>query len=269
MSTSAGPKSQTPPNNHSEKFTRERIIRPLPTKQFRGMPEQTKVTDPVQRNCEYYFEDGNVILRVEDIWYKLHRSQLERHSPIFRELFTIPQPEHSNEGLSDDNPIVLSGIQAINFTRLLWLIYPPILGTCKITTVDEWMSIFEQADRWQMDGLRTHALSQLRGLYIEPIRKIIFWLRYNLPINELIPAYADILTRPQSLSVGEAHEIGLEMFVKIAQARDMLHADGLCRYSHKGFSVGKDQILANVIKRVFGLPVAVSNSAFSPQPSPV
>ena len=65
------------------------------------------------------------LFQVEETLYKLHRSLLERHSPVFQELFTVPQPEGSTEGLADDNPIVLPGIQAVNFTRLLWLLYPP------------------------------------------------------------------------------------------------------------------------------------------------
>ena len=62
---------------------------------------------------------------MEDTLYNLHRSLLERHSPIFREMFLVPQPDGSTEGLSEDHPIMLSGICAINFTRLLWLLYPP------------------------------------------------------------------------------------------------------------------------------------------------
>lgn len=63
--------------------------------------------------------------QVEDVQYRLHRSLLGKHSPVFRELFTIPQPEGSTEGCSEENPIVLSGIQAANFTRFLSLLYPP------------------------------------------------------------------------------------------------------------------------------------------------
>lgn len=97
----------------------------------------------VQKDRDYFFADGNVLLQVshrirdvglnantnqsqvEDVQYRLHRSLLGKHSPVFRELFTIPQPEGSTEGCSEENPIVLSGIQAANFTRFLSLLYPP------------------------------------------------------------------------------------------------------------------------------------------------
>lgn len=62
--------------------------------------------------------------QVEDVQYKLHRSLLGKHSPVFEALFTIPQPAGSSEGCSEENPIILSGIQAANFTRFLSLLYP-------------------------------------------------------------------------------------------------------------------------------------------------
>ena len=126
------------------------------------------------------------------------------------------------------------------------------------------MSVFEQADRWQMDFLREKALQELRKLYIDPIRKILFWTRYDLPPNELIPSYTDIILRPQSLSIGEAQEVGLAMFTKIAHARDMAHAEGICRHSRSGHSVKTDRAVGTIIQQVFGLPVA--HAPLSPNP---
>ncbi|KAI0771579.1 hypothetical protein BD413DRAFT_549708 [Trametes elegans] len=217
----------------------------------------------VQRHRDFFFEDGNVVLQVEDVQYKLHRSLLEKHSPVFRELFTIPQPEGSTEGRSGDNPIVLSGIEAMNFTRFLWLLYPPTLGFCKVTTVDEWISVVDQADRWQMDALRDHALSQLRQMYLGPIRKILIWTRYDLPAHELVPVFMDVISRPQPLSLEEAQDLGLALFVKVSHARDLVHAEGACqccsgKQEHRGHSVAKDLILEGIVRKVIGIQVPSS-----------
>ncbi|RDX55570.1 hypothetical protein OH76DRAFT_1428616 [Lentinus brumalis] len=233
--------------------TNTRLTQSLPTVSPRATPAQEGAK--VQKHCDFYFDDGNVIIRVEDTQYKLHRSLLERHSPVFRELFTVPQPHDSSEGVSEDNPIVLFGIQATNFTRLLRLLYPPVLADCPIATVDEWMSIFEQADRWQIDYLRECALAQLRSSYIRPVHKLLFWTRYNLPLNELIPTYMEIISRPKPLSLEEAEELGLPMSVKIAQARDLVHKEGACQFCKGGFSVKGDKALGSIIERVFGLPL--------------
>ncbi|RPD67210.1 hypothetical protein L227DRAFT_619446 [Lentinus tigrinus ALCF2SS1-6] len=231
-----------------------RPMRSLPNRSPRATPAWEGPCR-AQRHRDYYFDDGNIVIRVQDTLYKLHRSLLERHSPVFRELFTVPQPEGSTEGLAEDNPIILSGIEAIDFTRLLWLLYPPVLATCPITTVDEWMSIFEQADRWQVDYLREFALARLRSSYIPPIRKILFWTRYNLPPNELIPTYMEIISRKQPLTLQEAEEAGLPMFVKIGQARELVHEEGACQFCKGGFSVKGDKALGAIVQRVFGLPL--------------
>lgn len=41
---------------------------------------------------DLWFEDGNIILVAGDVAFKVHRGQLERHSEIFRDLFSLPQP---------------------------------------------------------------------------------------------------------------------------------------------------------------------------------
>ncbi|KAI0375591.1 hypothetical protein BV20DRAFT_959582 [Pilatotrama ljubarskyi] len=221
-------------------------------------PTPTPQKVQVQKHSEYFFNDGNVVIQVEDIQYNLHRSLLALHSPVFRELFTLPQPVGSTEGRADDHPITLSGIRAMDFTRFLWLLYPPSLGFCKVSTVDEWLSVMDQADRWQIDSLRARAIAQLRELYIEPVRKVLIWHRYSLPSHELIPSYMDIISRSQPLSVGEAQDLGLHLFVKIAHAPDLVHSKGACRCCacpkvHGSTSASRDRILEDIIRTVLGI----------------
>ena len=46
----------------------------------------------VAAQSDIWFEDGNIILIAGDVAFKVHRGQLERHSEIFRDLFSLPQP---------------------------------------------------------------------------------------------------------------------------------------------------------------------------------
>ena len=41
---------------------------------------------------DIWFKDGNVILVAGGVAFKVHRGQLERHSEIFRDLLSLPQP---------------------------------------------------------------------------------------------------------------------------------------------------------------------------------
>ena len=47
---------------------------------------------PSGPSSDFWFNDGNIILAVEGVFFKVHRGQLERQSEIFRDIFTVPQP---------------------------------------------------------------------------------------------------------------------------------------------------------------------------------
>ncbi|EJD00814.1 uncharacterized protein FOMMEDRAFT_89795 [Fomitiporia mediterranea MF3/22] len=48
---------------------------------------------PESRQKDFWFEDGSVILLADTIAFKVHRGQLARHSDVFRDLLSIPQPQ--------------------------------------------------------------------------------------------------------------------------------------------------------------------------------
>jgi hypothetical protein len=54
-----------------------------------ALPEPSKHPD-------LWFCDGSIILRAEDTLFRVHKSQLARHSPFFRDLFSLPQPSADN-----------------------------------------------------------------------------------------------------------------------------------------------------------------------------
>lgn len=44
------------------------------------------------RQADFWFRDGNVILLADSVAFKVHRGVLERHSDVFRDILSIPQP---------------------------------------------------------------------------------------------------------------------------------------------------------------------------------
>ena len=66
-------------------------------------PDGVPVT-PLKRSEEVWFDDGNVILQTRDMQFKVHRGVLAKHSPIFSDLFQIPQPP--SEPTVDGCPVV-------------------------------------------------------------------------------------------------------------------------------------------------------------------
>ena len=92
------------------------------------------------RNDKYYLEDivfevsllnseshlfRSSCFEVEDQLFKVPRYLFIKLSPVFRDMFKLPVPEGAEaDGLSDNQPLVLRGIEKTDFVRLLRCLYP-------------------------------------------------------------------------------------------------------------------------------------------------
>jgi len=78
----------------------------------------------------YWYDDGNVIIQIDDTPFKLYCGQLSSHSTYFTELFQEPPPQRDIDG----GPLyVVSGTNVVDFVALLnamkdmvWVISTPL-----------------------------------------------------------------------------------------------------------------------------------------------
>ncbi|CAE6391715.1 unnamed protein product [Rhizoctonia solani] len=79
------------------------------------------------KDPDYYFEDGSVVLLVQDVLFKIHVSLLKAQSQVFQDMFTMPVGNAANsiEGTSDQHPIVIPQVKPSQFRNLLRMIYSP------------------------------------------------------------------------------------------------------------------------------------------------
>ena len=56
-------------------------------------PHSHKIALDLRRHPDLWFDDGSVICQAEDTLFKVHMSQLSRHSVFFRDMFSLPQPQ--------------------------------------------------------------------------------------------------------------------------------------------------------------------------------
>lgn len=73
----------------------------------------------------YWFEDGNIILHVDNKLFKVHRGILSRHSAVFSDMFALPQPETQDEEnvIEGCSVVNLPGDRAKDWERLLAVLY--------------------------------------------------------------------------------------------------------------------------------------------------
>ncbi|KAG2125023.1 hypothetical protein DEU56DRAFT_873160 [Suillus clintonianus] len=53
--------------------------------------EDSALVEP-SKHTDLWFSDGSIVLRAENTLFRVHKSQLARHSAFFRDLFSLPQP---------------------------------------------------------------------------------------------------------------------------------------------------------------------------------
>ena len=67
----------------------------------------------------------SLCLEVEDQLFKVPRHLFVKLSPVFRDMFRSPVPGGAKaDGLSDNQPLVLNGIEKKDFVQLLRCLYP-------------------------------------------------------------------------------------------------------------------------------------------------
>lgn len=73
---------------------------------------------------DLWFDDGSVVLHVEDTQFRVHRTMLSKHSVIFRDMFAVPQPPASDEEeMVEGCPVVLLPDSAQDWTIVLKVLY--------------------------------------------------------------------------------------------------------------------------------------------------
>ncbi|KAF7326902.1 hypothetical protein MVEN_02584100 [Mycena venus] len=154
-----------------------------------------------RRHDEYYFEDGNLVIQVSGILFRVWDGALRRHSKAFP-IAPVSLLDKVPDGSDDEHPLVLEDVESADFERLLWIIYPPVIGQCKATTTRDWTAILDLATRWKFTDIRELAIRGARR-----------WA-YG--------AYVALCSRPHALDVIEGRQLGIETTVNIAFAREKL-----------------------------------------------
>jgi len=169
----------------------------------------------------YYLD--TVVFQVEGRLFKVPKHYFAHKSDIFKTTFTLPQNQtgESQEGSSDATPFKLEGIRAVDFRRLLKVMYPLEIVPAKAKTQEEWVSVLKLSTMWGFDDIRNLAITQLDALKLGPIDKIALAKAYRVPLW-LRSGCKDLVLQTKVISVEEAEKIGFPTAIRIFHAREDL-----------------------------------------------
>ncbi|KAH9965391.1 hypothetical protein BC827DRAFT_1119379, partial [Russula dissimulans] len=175
----------------------------------------------VVRNTEYYLQGGDVVFRVENHLFRVHRYFFTRDSSSFREKLPHPPPPGEfTKGSSDSNPFILEETFIVDFERLLWVFYNPHYSIYD-GSVEEWSSILKLAHQWDFIEVKAFALRELEQLEIAPLQKVILYHTHAVNRDLLQASYAALTARDEPITIEEGRLLGLETALTLARAREI------------------------------------------------
>jgi len=137
------------------------------------------------RSPDIWFEDGSIVLQAELTQFRVYRGILSANSPIFRDMFSLPQP---NEGeLVEGCPVVTLFDSAVDLSHFLRAIHDA--GYYDRTKTKEFSlvaSVLRLSSKYNVEYLRERAIAHLTECFPTTLGE---WnLRHNANIMETFPA---------------------------------------------------------------------------------
>ncbi|KAF8643559.1 hypothetical protein AX16_008947 [Volvariella volvacea WC 439] len=206
---------------------------------------------------EYFFEDGNLLIRVENVDFKIHRYFFMRDSATFRQLSKngvlgriFDNGDDENDATEYTTPLMLEGLKSLDFERFLGVLYPTRFDQDEANTAAYWASVLNVASFLSFCSIRSLSIEKL-SLVAQPIEKIALGRQYSIT-HWLKGAYHTICTRPATLTKEEGRRIGVDEVIGIMEARQILLWE-------KPNATDAEQY--KVVSRIFGLEPVEPTSA--------
>ncbi|KAF7307722.1 hypothetical protein MKEN_01132300 [Mycena kentingensis (nom. inval.)] len=199
----------------------------------------TTVPSATKKHDKYYHEDGNIVIQAGDTLFRVWDGVLRRHAASF------PLVDKDGAPNSDEHPLVLHNIASSDFERLLWILYPPVIGQCLATTSTDWTAVLKLSSLFGLVDVRTLAIRELGKLSLDPVEKIALQQTYAIEKNWAGDAFVALCTRGPPLEIEEGKKLGIEMTVLVAGAREKLD-----KWGRK-----KPEEVLKIVKEVFDVTV--------------
>jgi hypothetical protein len=81
---------------------------------------------PPTRSEDIYLDDGNIVLVAQDVAFRVHRSQLARHSEVFCDMLALAEQPTDAEAF-DGCPVVRLSDMCKDVSELLRVLYDHML----------------------------------------------------------------------------------------------------------------------------------------------
>ncbi|KAJ7590542.1 hypothetical protein C8J56DRAFT_783010, partial [Mycena floridula] len=155
---------------------------------------------------------------VDNKLFKVPRHRFEQESQIFRDMFKVPSGDNRPDGMSDEQPLHLTGISRAHFQSLLKVLYP---RQVQILSIEEWVGALHLATMWDMARIRKFvilSLNQFKPL-LDAASRAALGKQYNVE-QWYFAGLVELVKRAKHIELTEANILGIETVLKITELRE-------------------------------------------------
>ncbi|KAF7299353.1 BTB domain-containing protein [Mycena indigotica] len=135
--------------------------RPLKRHKPQHEHQETNVTE-IERSPDFWFDDGNIVLQAGPTQFRVAKSMLSRHSSVFRDMFSLPNP--TSESTVEGCPVVvLAGDTNTDWKHLLAVMYPAICYDLTKPNIMTVISVLRLSKKYDLPAFRKESIRRLRG----------------------------------------------------------------------------------------------------------
>ncbi|KAJ3500255.1 hypothetical protein NLJ89_g9879 [Agrocybe chaxingu] len=145
-------------------------------------------------DAKFYFQI--VVFGVGNTIFRVPRHGFEVPGTIFEALFALPPSPNDVggiEGLSDDHPIVLDGVEEDHFRGFLGALYPFV----QVMTYNDWFGALHLATMWEFGEIREKVISAMSPMLAEKdAAEIVLLAKKYRVVDWLRDAYTRLVEQP-------------------------------------------------------------------------
>ncbi|KAF5373481.1 hypothetical protein D9615_009460 [Tricholomella constricta] len=196
------------------------------------------------RSTEFWFSDGSVVLIVENMAFRIHQSILSKHSDVFADLFTVPQPRSDSDSI-EGVPVVHLTDNLADFTDVMRALYEPfhfdkLAPDADLATLIQFVSgILRISTKYNILTLREKCIAVLRTKFPSSLSACdrLISSRYKYVASTIVRAI------PLARETNVPEILPWAFYISTNIANDTLLEDSVLSWRDKALClVGKNQL---------------------------
>ncbi|KAJ7624366.1 hypothetical protein FB45DRAFT_836427 [Roridomyces roridus] len=123
-------------------------------------------SSPLVRSPELWFDDGTIIIQAENTLFRVYRGILAAQSPVFRDTFSIPQPDDSEQETFEGCPLLQVHDSARDFKMFLSALHDAgYFANHPVDGLDTLTRLLRIATKYDVESLRARMVSIVNTIY--------------------------------------------------------------------------------------------------------